>query len=222
MKDQLKYERVSKAFSEKENFLKNQFAEKNLIWPPSNIYLRAFKKESKLEIWVLENESYVLFDEYLICKNSGEVGPKRKEGDRQVPEGFYYIDRFNPVSNFYLSLGINYPNESDKILADKVKPGSDIFIHGSCLTIGCLPMTDDKMKEIYILTLLAKNNGQEKIPVHIFPFKFNMLNKHIYYSQHENLKSFWENLEEEYQYFEMNKRIRKVNTDNFGRYLFEN
>jgi murein L,D-transpeptidase YafK len=220
--EQLKYERVNTAINEKERLLKEKFESKHLIWPPENIYLRAFKSEAKLEVWILEKNEYKFLDEYKICKNSGNPGPKRLEGDKQVPEGFYHIDRFNPLSSFYLSLGLNYPNESDKILSDKNKPGNDIFIHGQCVTVGCLPMTDDYMKEIYLLAIMAAKNGQENIPVHIFPFKFNSLNKHIYFSRFNDLKSFWENLEEEYDFFEKNKRIRKYSVDNSGRYIFEN
>lgn len=106
---------------------------------------------------------------YPFCASSGILGPKRKEGDRQIPEGIYYINHFNPVSNFHLSLGINYPNPSDKILSDPAQPGESFYIHGNCVTIGCIPISDDKIKELYILAVEAYNNGQVKIPVHIFP-----------------------------------------------------
>ena len=116
---------------------------------------------------------YTLIRIYKVAAASGELGPKRKEGDQQVPEGFYVIDRFNPQSAYHLSLGLNYPNASDKILSDKQKPGSDIFIHGNEVSIGCLAMTDDKIKEIYLLALDAKPNGP--IPVHIFPARLSEL-----------------------------------------------
>lgn len=86
----------------------------------------------------------------------------------QVPECFYNIEIFNPASSYYLSLGINYPNLSDKIKGEKSKLGGDIFIHGSTVTIGCILITDDKIKEVYIYSIYAKENGQNKIP---FPFK---------------------------------------------------
>ena len=71
---------------------------------------------------------------------SGTMGPKRLQGDYQVPEGFYYINEFNPNSNYHLHLGLNYPNASDKILSDSLRPGGDIYIHGSCVSIGCIPL----------------------------------------------------------------------------------
>jgi murein L,D-transpeptidase YafK len=224
LKDQLNYERVAVAFKEKEHIVKTYFLEKNLIWPPSNILFRAFKTESVLEVWSydISLEKYVLVMDYNICKNSGNIGPKRIEGDKQVPEGFYYIDRFNPKSSFYLSLGINYPNDSDIILSDKYKPGNDIFIHGDCVTIGCLPLTDDKIKEIYLLAVLAKNAGQKNIPFHIYPFRFNELTKHIYYNRFNNLVPFWQNLEEEYLFFEQYHKLRNYYVDEKGRYIFKN
>ncbi len=111
-----------------------------------DILLRAYKQESELELWAKnkKDKQYTLLKTYKICASSGTLGPKRKQGDIQVPEGFYVIDRFNPVSNFYLSLGVSYPNASDKILGVKGALGGDIFIHGNCVTIGCLPISDDK------------------------------------------------------------------------------
>ena len=102
-----------------------------------------------MEVWIKEasKDYYVLLNTYDFCTTSGTLGPKRKEGDLQIPEGIYTINHFNPQSNFYLSLGINYPNASDKILSDPVHPGGDIYLHGNCVTIGCIPLTDDKIKE---------------------------------------------------------------------------
>ncbi|WGU69538.1 L,D-transpeptidase family protein [Capnocytophaga canimorsus] len=134
---------------------------------------------------------------YPICSRSGKLGPKRKQGDGQVPEGFYHIDRFNPSSNFYLSLGLNYPNLSDKRKSKVHDLGGDIFIHGACVTVGCLPMTDNYIKEIYLLATYARNNGQNKIPVYLFPFKMTDKNMQIYkgkYKYNEELISFWNNL----------------------------
>jgi murein L,D-transpeptidase YafK len=224
MQNQLKSERVIESIKDKENYLVELFQSKNIDFPPSNVLFRAFKAEALLEVWVFDffEKKYTLLKEYDICKSSGNFGPKRKEGDFQVPEGFYYIDRFNNQSSFYLSLGLNYPNDSDLILSDKQKPGNDIFIHGNCVTVGCLPMTDDKIKEIYLIALQAKLNGQEKIPVHIFPFNFNMLNIFLYKNKHPEHIDFWNNLEEEYIYFDCNKNVRKYYVDEKGKYIFKN
>ncbi len=94
-------------------------------------------------------------------------------GDYQVPEGFYYINEFNPRSLYHLSLGLNYPNASDRMLCDMSQPGGDIYIHGSCVTTGCIPITDGQIEELYVLAAHAKDMGQDFIPVHIFPVNFS-------------------------------------------------
>lgn len=219
---QKKYSRVQLAYTEKENNLKEIYKQKKVNYATQQILLRAFKSEKELELWARSNssEKFTLIKTYPICSSSGTLGPKRKEGDRQVPEGYYYIDRFNPQSSFYLSMGINYPNASDKILGN-AKPGDNIFIHGSCVTIGCLPLTDDLMKEIYILGIEARNNGQSKIPIHMFPFKMNEENfskqKKICSLNHGLIK-FWENIKPGYDYFEKNKTLPKVSIEQNGKY----
>ena len=82
---------------------------------------------------------------------SGTTGPKRLQGDFQVPEGFYHINEFNPNSNYHLSMGLNYPNSSDRILSDSLRPGGEIYIHGSCVSVGCIPLNDDEIEELYLI-----------------------------------------------------------------------
>jgi murein L,D-transpeptidase YafK len=145
-------------------------------------------------------------------------------GDNQVPEGFYYINRFNPNSNFYLSLGINYPNNSDKILSKSKNKGGDIFIHGNCVTIGCIPITDDHIKELYIYAIEAKCNGQENIPVHIFPTKLDddgLKGLTQKYGSEKQLVLFWENLSAGYKYFEKNKDLPTITVGKNGLYEFQ-
>src|SRR6187551_3473436 len=165
----------SEALKRKQDTLQKQFAAKGLQWPAKYMYIRSFKYDSQLEVWVKNDikEKFKLFKTYKVCALAGTLGPKRMEGDYQVPEGFYYINEFNPKSNYYLSLGINYPNASDKILSDSLRPGSAIFIHGSCVTVGCIPIRDEQIDELYILAAHAKDEGQDFIPVHIFPVRFN-------------------------------------------------
>ncbi|MEN8249945.1 MAG: hypothetical protein ABFS32_13510, partial [Bacteroidota bacterium] len=157
--DQLRYSRVRNAYKQKGTLVDNLLKDKSITTP--YIFLRIFKQEEVIEVWTREKskEKYSLLKKYDFCSTSGELGPKRQSGDYQIPEGFYYIDRFNPSSNFYLSLGVNYPNASDRILGVKGSLGGDIFIHGDCVTIGCMPITDDKIMELYILAVEAKNNG---------------------------------------------------------------
>lgn len=219
------YPRVKQAYGEKTPFLKQTFKKKELHFPPKKIFIRIFKQEKILELWVNlpDKVKFALLKQYKICATSGTPGPKRQEGDMQVPEGFYFIDRFNPASNFFLSLGLNYPNESDKILGVKDKLGGDIFIHGGCASIGCAAMTDDKIKEIYVLAVEAKLQGQNKIPVHIFPAKLNangitwLKNE---FPDSKTLQTFWMNLKQGYDYFEKYRRLPKVKVDKNGKYIY--
>ena len=131
-----------------------------------------------------------------------------------MPEGFYYINEFNPRSQYYLSLGINYPNLSDKILSDSLRPGSAIYIHGSCVTVGCIPVTDQQIDELYILAAHAKNQGQDYIPVHIFPVRFNVARSVKYLENLTKddpaLKKFAARLEDAFDYFERYKQLPVV------------
>lgn len=222
---QRKHSRVKTAYEEKETVVKQYFADKNLSMDKFQLFLRAFKKEQILEVWIKEKgkEQFVLLHTYDFCSTSGILGPKRKEGDLQIPEGVYTISHFNPLSNFYLSLGISYPNESDKIFSDKTQPGGAIYIHGNCVTIGCIPITDDKIKELYVIAVEARSGGQEKIPVHIFPAKLDangidFLRKET--TDTETIR-FWENLQPVYQDFESSKKLKAVKVDKLGRYSLQ-
>lgn len=220
LKSQLNFERVEAAYLEKNNLLQNEFYEKGLVYPPQDILLVSYKAEGELQVWVKENDYYNLFKVYDVCRKSGDFGPKRKQGDKQVPEGIYSLNVFNPVSDFHLSLGVSYPNASDRYFSDASDLGGDIYIHGNCVTIGCLPMTDDLMKEIYILSVLAKNEGQSQIPIHLYPFKFNKLTEYIFFKEYPQHISLWNNLKSEYFYFTENKKIRNYHIDSFGNYTF--
>jgi murein L,D-transpeptidase YafK len=205
--------------------LQKQFAEKKLQWPAKYIYIRSFKYDSQLEVWVKNEiaEPFQLFKTYKVCALAGSLGPKRMEGDYQVPEGFYYISDFNPNSTYYLSLGLNYPNLSDKILSDSLKPGSDIYIHGSCVTVGCIPITDQQIDELYILAAYAKDQGQDFIPVHIFPIRYNVERSLNYLASltkdDQGLKKFANSLEGAFDYFEKYKQLPVVMIDTKGEYI---
>jgi murein L,D-transpeptidase YafK len=222
---QRQHKRVDAAYVEKESTVKGYFAAKNIDNKKFALFLRAFKKEMKLEAWVKPrtSDTFVLLHTFDFCSTSGVVGPKRKEGDLQIPEGMYSINHFNPVSDFHLSLGIDYPNKSDKILSDKKTPGSAIYIHGNCVTVGCIPITDDKIKELYILAVEARSNGQEKIPVHIFPtmltdVNLKELSKQVKASP--SLIGFWENLQVIFDDFEKSRQLKTVHVNSKGLYFF--
>ena len=222
---QKSFGKVADVFSRREDTLKKQFAAKKLVWPAKFIYIRTFKYDSDLEVWVKSTikDTFQLFKTYKVCAVAGTMGPKRIQGDYQVPEGFYYINIFNPNSNYHLSLGLNYPNSSDLILADSSQPGGDIYIHGSCVTEGCIPITNQQIEDLYILTTHARNNGQDFIPVHIYPIKFNNPKSVTYLNKiMENdaeLKSFEKTMKQAYDYFNHNKQIPIVSINKKGEYI---
>lgn len=212
--EQKKFERVRNAINEKQANIKEKLNDNNLEINNFNLLLVAYKDNDELELYAKnkQEKTYKKIYSYQVCSRSGQLGPKRKQGDNQVPEGFYYINRFNPASNFYLSLGLNYPNQSDRKKSNASNLGGDIFIHGSCVTIGCLPMTDDKIKEIYLYAVYAKANGQSKIPVYVFPFKMTDQNMAAYKAKNtgnKELLGFWANLKVGYDKF--TKEYKELN-----------
>lgn len=211
--------------SRKVDTLQKQFEAKQLTWPAKYIYIRSFKYDSQLEVWVKNEiqEPFKLFKSYRVCALAGTLGPKRMEGDYQVPEGFYYINVFNPKSNYYLSLGLNYPNASDRVLSDSIRPGGDIYIHGSCVTVGCIPIRDEQIDEVYIIAAYAKDQGQDFIPVHIFPIRFSV-EKSVKYLENlakddPELKKFANRMEDAYDYFEKYKQLPVVMIGEKGEYI---
>ncbi len=128
-------------------------------YPPKTLFIRAFKQERELEIWAGARKLR-LIKTYPILAASGVLGPKLQRGDRQVPEGWYHINRFNPRSRFHLSLGLNYPTDADLIRSAGRDPGDDIFIHGSNKSIGCLAMGDPAIEELYGLARDMKSRIQ--------------------------------------------------------------
>ena len=175
---QQSYPRVREAYGDKWESLEQILDSRNLMPSKLQLYLLAFKQEKELEVWAKNSheDSFKHLLTYKICHTSGVLGPKRKQGDLQIPEGFYHIQAYNPWSSFFLSMCINYPNPSDRVLGLKESLGGDICLHGSCVTIGCLPLTDDVIKELYILCVEAKNSGQLRIPITIYPLRLSQDN----------------------------------------------
>lgn len=207
-KAQRGYPRVRAAFEKHRAAVEREFELAGAAWPPRGIFLRAFKHEGVLELWAEPSKSKarVLVRRFPICAASGELGPKAKEGDYQVPEGFYTIDRFNPRSSYHLSLGIDYPNAVDRQRAPGSRPGGDIFIHGNCVTVGCLPLQDDPVEALYVAAVLARDNGQQSIPVHLFPCRFgtNECKSALAEADAEHAP-FWKQLAEGFSAFETTK-----------------
>ncbi len=223
---QRNYIRVADAMRHKQDTLMKQCEAAGLKWPIKQIYIRSFKYERALEVWGRESstEDFKLFKTYKVCAIAGSLGPKRMEGDFQIPEGFYYINMFNPKSTYYLSLGLNYPNPSDKILSDSARPGGEIFIHGDCVTIGCIPITNTQIEELYLLAAYAKSAGQDFIPVHIFParYKNKKSSEYLCRTAQDNtkLQAFFDNLQQGYNYFEQKKQLPIIMVNKKGEYIY--
>ena len=184
----------------------------------SPILIRIFKEEAALEVWKLQKGSgrYALLKEYEVCAWSGVLGPKKKEGDRQAPEGFYTIRpaQMNPDSNYYLAFNMGYPNEFDRSLG---RTGSELMVHGACSSRGCYSMTDENIQEIYTLGRLAFQGGQREFQVHAFPFRMTPQNL----ARHRNDPNmpFWLMLKEGYDHFETIGQPPKVDVCEH-RYIF--
>jgi murein L,D-transpeptidase YafK len=208
--EQLQYTRVQQAYAEKWGLATARLRLKGVNPYDLQLFIRAFKFEEDVEVWAknTSEDTFQKIHTFKFCENVGELGPKRREGDMQIPEGLYHISQFNPTSDYFLSLKINYPNISDKILGDPVRPGGQIFIHGGCATIGCIPITNEGIKELYLWSVLAKNNGQEQIPVHIYPARFTPENWELLKAQYSIEKlAFWQQLRKAYDYFEESKSL---------------
>ncbi|MEO1515903.1 MAG: L,D-transpeptidase family protein [Bacteroidota bacterium] len=216
-------DRLQLAQEEKLEFLQQLLQERGIKPMELQLFLRAFKREQELEVWGknASDTSHQLLLTYSFCKNSGQLGPKRREGDLQIPEGFYRVDRFNARSKFHLSLGLNYPNASDQKRSDPQRPGSDIFIHGGCASVGCISITDDKIKELYVLADLVHRYDQLPIQVHIFPTHLQPAQLDDLAVQFPEHVSFWQELQKGYLHFEKYKSIPEVGLRPDGAYLIK-
>lgn len=220
---QLRSDRVLAARVETRFATKQLFEERGLSFPTAEVFLRVFKRERVMELWARDHESdvFALVKTYEICALAGEPGPKRRQGDNQTPEGFYRIDRWNPYSSYFLSLHIDYPNRSDRILGSGGRLGGDIFIHGGCRTEGCIAITDEGIKELYWLAVESRAAGQRTIPIHIFPFRMterDMVIARDHFPDRPELLRFWESLEPGYRYFEENRRLPGITVATSGYY----
>ena len=218
---QLRFERVKKAQEKTGKSLADQLKKSGYSIDNLHLMLVAYKEEQQLDVYLKakSEKQFSLWKSLPVCASSGDLGPKYQQGDLQVPEGIYWIDRFNPSSLYHLSLGLNYPNDADRKRSSAEDLGGDIFIHGKCVTIGCLPITDQLIEPLYLLAVHARNNGQNKIPVYIFPFELSDArlakekpNKHYH---------FWKSLLVGYQRIVDKPEVLKWKSDSRGNYVFE-
>lgn len=165
------------------------------------LFVRIYKTEARLQVWMKHDDRYVLFKTYPICTFSGTLGPKVRQGDGQAPEGFYSVSlgQLNPASSYHLSFNLGYPNAYDRAWA---RTGSALMVHGSCVSIGCYAMGDAQIEEIYTLMEAALRNGQRAVPVHIFPFAMTRADDPRL--NDATWGPFWRNLREGHDWFERN------------------
>lgn len=175
----------------------------------SPIMMRIFKEESVLEVWKQQRGSgrFEKIAEYDICKWSGALGPKRREGDRQAPEGFYHVaaHQMNPASSYYLSFNLGYPNKFDR---SHGRTGSNLMVHGACSSAGCYSMTDENVLEIYAFAREAFRGGQKAFQVQAFPFRMTPENMARHRGD-ENYE-FWKMLKVGYDHFELTRTPPQV------------
>jgi len=186
-----------------------RFLSKNLrLGDP--IFMRIFKLEGELELWVRaknKEDGFVLFATYPICRWSGGLGPKLKEGDGQSPEGIYTVrkNQLNPNSRWYRSFNLGYPNLYDRGFK---RTGSFLMVHGGCSSIGCYAMTNGVMKEIWEIVTATYAKGHKSFTVHAFPFRMSERNMKLY-SQQE-WEPLWSDLKIAYDLFNENHIPPKV------------
>jgi murein L,D-transpeptidase YafK len=174
----------------------------------SPMLVRLFKQEAELEVWKQDRSGrFALLKTYPICRWSGDLGPKVREGDRQAPEGFYSISpgQMNPQSAYYLSFNTGYPNAFDRALG---RSGSQLMVHGDCSSRGCYAMTDEQIAEIYSLGRESFFGGQRAFQLQAYPFKMTPLNM----AKHRNNPNmpFWKMIKEGYDHFEVTRQEPKV------------
>ncbi|MFH1341971.1 MAG: L,D-transpeptidase family protein [Pseudomonadota bacterium] len=174
----------------------------------SPMLVRIFKQEAELEVWKQDRSGrFALLKTYPICRWSGDLGPKIKEGDRQAPEGFYSISpaQMNPQSSFYLSFNTGYPNAFDKALG---RTGSQLMVHGDCSSRGCYAMTDEQIAEIYSLGRESFFGGQRAFQLQAYPFKMTPVNM----AKHRNNPNmpFWKMIKQGWDHFEVTRQEPKV------------
>ncbi len=181
------------------------------------ILLRIFKQEAMLEVWGNTGSGYALLRSYPICRYSGMLGPKLRQGDGQAPEGFYSIrpGQLNPSSRFHLAFNLGYPNAFDRA---HDRTGDFLMVHGNCVSIGCYAMGDSAIEEIYSMVARALGNGQPAVPVQIFPFRFdtNWRDRHLT----SPWLDFWEQLEAGQRAFDATRQPPRIRVRE-GRYEVE-
>jgi len=186
--------------------------------PSAPILIRIFKQESELEIWKRDRTGqFALLKTYPMCRWSGKLGPKTRNGDRQAPEGFYHVNAgmLNPNSQYYLSFNLGYPNRLEAALGYS---GEALMVHGACSSSGCYALTDEGVSEIYAVAREALRGGQSAFQVQAFPFR--MTPQNLAKNRNDPNFAFWTDLKRGYDIFEVGRRQPKVSYCG-RRYVFD-
>ncbi len=208
-------QRVAHAKRAKGDVVKELFAKAEVGFPAKEVLFRVFKDVNEFEVWAGDGASPLKrIATYGICAASGVLGPKRREGDLQVPEGYYKVGYYHPMSAYYLSAQVNYPNASDKVRGGP-SPGSDILIHGRCASIGCISMTDERIEEIYLMGWGAFMLGQ---PTHIHIFPSRDIEGLLAKAEHAEHHAFWQEIRPGLTAFDASHRLPAVKIASDGRY----
>ena len=180
-------------------------------------FIRIFKLESELELWLEKDGRFVRFATYPICLWSGRLGPKLASGDGQAPEGFYTVDKeqLNPNSRWHRAFNLGFPNAFDQAQG---RTGSFLMIHGGCSSIGCYAMTNPVIDELWQVVTAALDDGEARVPVHVFPFRMSEAN--VAARKAERWSGFWSDLKSGYDAFEKD-HIPPVVSVCRGRYVVE-
>jgi len=217
--------RVKAARTKRLDDIRKLFEQVQMDYPPDQVLMRIFKDEDVLELWARQKgqKEFVHLKDYSICMRSGRLGPKRRQGDLQVPEGFYSITSYNPHSSYHLAMLVDYPNRSDIIRKTGKKPGGSICIHGDCVTIGCIPLTDRWIEELYLICLDTSTYSHHPTLVHIFPGRMEEQHwkelKRLY-SQEPEVIEFWQELKKGYDLFEQTNIPAAYSIGRKGQYIF--
>ncbi|MFO0550067.1 MAG: L,D-transpeptidase family protein [Polyangiaceae bacterium] len=212
--------RDRKAAAEKRlPIVKELFANAGVAFPPAQVLFRVFKQENELELWAASTADGQLgkIATYRICYASGAIGPKRKEGDRQVPEGFYTLNAYTSTWKYHLMMYVSYPNGLDKIRGGPT-PGGEIYIHGNCVSVGCIAMGDERIEELWLVAHTLNEAGGV-VHLHVFPTRglTELLASGTMPEHHD----FWANLKTGYDYFEERRRLPVVSVGPGATYVFK-
>lgn len=194
--------------------VKKLIADAGVTWPPYRVLFRVYKKESELEVWARDRKGKLKgVARYAICAASGKLGPKTRQGDEQVPEGFYRTTIQMPWTRYWMGVHINYPNGRDKRLR---YTGSAIMIHGACASIGCMAMTDERIMELWLL--IRRQRPRRSVPVHIYPARD--LAGLIAKTKRPELKAFWRQLKRGRDLVDSRGKLPRISWTRRGVYRF--